>query len=163
MLTLLTIRDFAVVSAIELEFGRGLTVISGETGAGKSLLVDALGFLSGLRADSGMVRIDADTNLGVSVSTDCNGRYAYLDPYRGAQLALAVQNVEDVLAGAGMTLSNVVRLKVYTTDVEALMPAYGTLAAKLGQARVSPPNTLVEVSRLAVPGLLVELEVTAAD
>ena len=81
----------------------------------------------------------------------------------GAQLALAVQNVEDVLAGAGMTLSNVVRLKVYTTDVEALMPAYGTLAARLGQARVSPPNTLVEVSRLAVPGLLVELEVTAAD
>ena len=56
MLTHLSIRDFAVVSATELEFGPGMTVISGETGAGKSLLVDALGFLSGLRADSGMVR-----------------------------------------------------------------------------------------------------------
>jgi DNA repair protein RecN (Recombination protein N) len=56
MLTRLAIRDFAVVSTAELEFGPGLTVISGETGAGKSLLVDALGFLSGLRADSGMVR-----------------------------------------------------------------------------------------------------------
>lgn len=56
MLTHLTIRDFAVASATEMEFGPGLTVISGETGAGKSLLVDALGFLSGLRADSGMVR-----------------------------------------------------------------------------------------------------------
>ncbi|MEO5565401.1 MAG: DNA repair protein RecN [Luteimonas sp.] len=60
MLTRLAIRDFAVVAATELEFGRGLTVISGETGAGKSLLVDALGFLSGLRADSGMVRHGAD-------------------------------------------------------------------------------------------------------
>ncbi len=56
MLKRLSLRDFAVVSTAELEFGPGLTVISGETGAGKSLLVDALGFLSGLRADSGMVR-----------------------------------------------------------------------------------------------------------
>lgn len=60
MLTHLSIRDFAVVSSTELEFGPGMTVISGETGAGKSLLVDALGFLSGLRADSGMVRHGAE-------------------------------------------------------------------------------------------------------
>ncbi len=60
MLAHLSIRDFAVVRATELEFGPGLTVISGETGAGKSLLVDALGFLSGQRADSGMVRHGAE-------------------------------------------------------------------------------------------------------
>ncbi len=40
-------------------------------------------------SDSGMVRVDPDTNLGVAVSTDCNGRFARLDPYAGAQLALA--------------------------------------------------------------------------
>ena len=56
MLKRLSIRDFAVVAEAELEFGNGLTVISGETGAGKSLLVDALGFLSGMRADAGAVR-----------------------------------------------------------------------------------------------------------
>ncbi|MFH8986001.1 phosphoribosylformylglycinamidine synthase subunit PurL [Streptomyces varsoviensis] len=39
--------------------------------------------------DSGMVRIDPDTNLGVAIATDGNGRYAKLDPYTGAQLALA--------------------------------------------------------------------------
>lgn len=60
MLTRLSLQDFAVVSAAELEFGPGMTVISGETGAGKSLLVDALGFLSGLRADSGVVRHGAE-------------------------------------------------------------------------------------------------------
>ena len=39
--------------------------------------------------DAGMVRVDADSGLGVAVSTDCNGRFAQLDPYAGAQLALA--------------------------------------------------------------------------
>jgi len=60
MLTHLSIKDFAVVRATELEFGPGMTVVSGETGAGKSLMVDALGFLSGLRADSGVVRHGAE-------------------------------------------------------------------------------------------------------
>src|SRR6188768_1664684 len=60
MLRHLALKDFAVVRSAELEFGPGMTVISGETGAGKSLLVDALGFLSGLRADSGVVRHGAD-------------------------------------------------------------------------------------------------------
>ncbi|HWU20166.1 MAG TPA: phosphoribosylformylglycinamidine synthase subunit PurL [Nocardioides sp.] len=40
-------------------------------------------------SDSGMVRIDEETHLGVSIATDCNGRFAKLDPYAGAQLALA--------------------------------------------------------------------------
>lgn len=60
MLAHLAIKDFAVVRSATLDFGRGLTVISGETGAGKSLLVDALGLLSGLRADSGVVRHGAE-------------------------------------------------------------------------------------------------------
>nr|MBA3486536.1 DNA repair protein RecN [Lysobacter sp.] len=60
MLVHLSLRHFAVVSSAELAFGPGLTVISGETGAGKSLLVDALGLISGLRADSGVVRHGAE-------------------------------------------------------------------------------------------------------
>ena len=59
MLKTLSLRDFAVVRAAELRFGEGMTVISGETGAGKSLLVDALLWLSGARADAGMVRAGA--------------------------------------------------------------------------------------------------------
>jgi len=60
MLRHLAIRDFAVVSAAELDLAAGLTVVSGETGAGKSLLVDALLSLSGARADTGVVRHGAE-------------------------------------------------------------------------------------------------------
>ena len=59
-------------------------------------------------ADSGMVRVDPDTNLGVSVSTDCNGRFAKLDPYTGAQLALA-ESYRNVATGGARPLA-VVRL-----------------------------------------------------
>ena len=55
-------------------------------------------------ADSGMVRVDADTNLGVSVSTDCNGRFAKLDPYTGAQLALA-ESFRNVATGGARPLA----------------------------------------------------------
>ncbi|MFJ2188616.1 phosphoribosylformylglycinamidine synthase subunit PurL [Kitasatospora sp. NPDC087861] len=54
--------------------------------------------------DSGMIRIDEETNLGVSVATDGNGRYAKLDPYTGAQLALA-EAYRNVAAGGAKPLA----------------------------------------------------------
>ena len=56
MLTQLHIRDLAIVSAQELELQAGLSVLTGETGAGKSILIDALGLALGDRADTGMIR-----------------------------------------------------------------------------------------------------------
>lgn len=78
-----------------------------------------------------------------------------------AQLALALANLEAVLAEAGMSLANLVRLNVYTTDVDALFPHYGVLAGRLGAAGVAPTTTMLGVTRLAIPGQLVELEGTA--
>jgi DNA repair protein RecN (Recombination protein N) len=60
MLTNLSLKDFAVVTTSQLGFCQGFTVVTGETGAGKSLIVDALLCISGSRADSGMVRYGAD-------------------------------------------------------------------------------------------------------
>lgn len=59
MLTTLYVRDLAVVAEAEITLGPGLTVVTGETGAGKSLLVDALMLLGGARADAGLVRSGA--------------------------------------------------------------------------------------------------------
>jgi DNA repair protein RecN (Recombination protein N) len=60
MLSHLQIRDFAIVEAVEVELGSGFTVLTGETGAGKSILVDALLLAVGGRADSGAVRHGAE-------------------------------------------------------------------------------------------------------
>jgi DNA repair protein RecN (Recombination protein N) len=56
MLTGLSIRDVVLIDTLELEFGPGLGVLTGETGAGKSILLDALGLALGMRADSNLVR-----------------------------------------------------------------------------------------------------------
>ncbi len=56
MLQTLALRDFVIVDQIELDFASGFTVLTGETGAGKSILLDALGLVLGERADSGQIR-----------------------------------------------------------------------------------------------------------
>lgn len=78
-----------------------------------------------------------------------------------AQVALSLDNVEAVLGGAGMSLANLVRLNVYTTDVDLLLQHYGVLASRLAAAGVAPTTTMLGVTRLAIPGQMVELEATA--
>jgi len=60
MLRALSIRNFAIIDRVDLEFAPGFCVISGETGAGKSILIDALGLLLGDRASAGLVAADRD-------------------------------------------------------------------------------------------------------
>ena len=60
MLTELTIRDLGVIPESTVEFSPGLTVLTGETGAGKTMVVTGLRLLSGGRADAGRVRTGAD-------------------------------------------------------------------------------------------------------
>ena len=57
MLSALTIRDFVIVDSLELDFGAGFTALTGETGAGKSIMIDALSLALGMRADGNVVRV----------------------------------------------------------------------------------------------------------
>ena len=60
MITALSIRDVVLIERLDLSFGAGLTVLTGETGAGKSILLDSLGLALGARAEQGLVRVDAE-------------------------------------------------------------------------------------------------------
>jgi DNA repair protein RecN (Recombination protein N) len=77
MLSLIRVKNYAVIDEIEVEFGDGLNVMTGETGAGKSILVDALGLALGDRADATAVRHDAE-RAEISVSFDVPARHAAL-------------------------------------------------------------------------------------
>jgi enamine deaminase RidA (YjgF/YER057c/UK114 family) len=79
-----------------------------------------------------------------------------------AQLALTIANIEAVLAEGGMTLADVTRLTMYAVDVDAVLAGYGALLERLAATGAAPPATLVGVTRLALPGMLVEIEATAA-
>ena len=78
-----------------------------------------------------------------------------------AQISLAVDNLEAVLADAGMSLANVVRLNFYTTDVDAYLANAAVVGARTGAAGVAPAGTLLGVASLAFPELLIEIEATA--
>ena len=80
-----------------------------------------------------------------------------------AQVSLSLDNIETVLREAGMTLGDVVRINVFTTDVDAMMGAWGDLAKRFAAAGVTPTSTLVGVTRLAFPEMMVEIEATAVD
>ena len=79
------------------------------------------------------------------------------------QLELALDNLEAVLSGADMTLANVTRLNIYTTDVDTAIRHFDLLGARFAPVETAPPMTLLGVSRLAIEGLDIEIEVTAAD
>lgn len=55
-MTHILVKDLAIVSSLELDLSSGMTALTGETGAGKSILIDALGLALGDKADTGMIR-----------------------------------------------------------------------------------------------------------
>jgi enamine deaminase RidA (YjgF/YER057c/UK114 family) len=95
-------------------------------------------------------------------SVDADGQPMH-DGDMVAQIGQALDNLETVLGEADFSLADVVRMNYYVTDVDAFFQAGEVYGARLAHADCRPTATLLGVSRLALPPLLVEIEATAAQ
>ena len=127
MLLSLSIRDVVLIDRLDLELTSGLGVLTGETGAGKSILLDSLGLVLGERSDSGLVRAGA-SQASVTASFDLGGDHVALDILREQGL-----EAEDILV-LRRTVSADGRSRAFVND----QPVSVGLLKSLGQ-------TLVEI------------------
>ncbi|CAN5198050.1 DNA repair protein RecN [soil metagenome] len=126
MLTALSIRDVVLVDALDLEVEGGLTVLTGETGAGKSIILDALGLALGGRGDAGLVRSGAKQAVATAVFTA---------PDDADLIALIVERGFDVTPGEDLILRRVLsadgRSRAYVNDQPAGVAALREIGARL--------------------------------
>ncbi|WP_066590784.1 DNA repair protein RecN [Sphingomonas pruni] len=125
MLTSLAIRDVVLIEALELDFGAGLGVLTGETGAGKSILLDALGLALGARADSGLVRQGAAQAV-VTASFDT--------PHDGGPIAsLLAENAIEIDPGEPLIIRRIVKADGGSRGFVNDQPASAGLLRELAQ------------------------------
>lgn len=127
MLTALSIRDVVLVDALDLEVEGGLTVLTGETGAGKSIILDALGLALGGRGDAGLVRSGAKQAVATAVFTA---------PDDADLIALIAERGFEIEAGGELILRRVLsadgRSRAFVND----QPAGVTVLREIGAALV---------------------------
>ncbi len=95
------------------------------------------------------------------VSIDPEGKLLHVGDYRG-QLNCVLDNIEKVLQGGGFTVADIVRINIFTTDVDGFVANRDVLLKRFVAAGGRYASTLVGVARLARPEFLVEIEATAA-
>ena len=117
---------------------------------------DAFGFSQGIETSGHqrVLRCAGQTSVNASGEPQNAGDMP-------AQIALALDNLGAVLKAADMTLANVVRLNIFTTDIDASLEHFGPLEHRLAGAGVQPAVTLLGVTRLFLPDLMIEIEADA--
>jgi enamine deaminase RidA (YjgF/YER057c/UK114 family) len=99
-------------------------------------------------------------NCAGQTSVDENGAPMHAGNMR-EQINLSLNNLEAVLNGADMGLANITRMAVYATDVDEAMKNFDLLGMRFGPINAAPPMTMLGVTRLAIPELMFEIEVSA--
>jgi len=97
---------------------------------------------------------DADAEMGVKVVSP--------DDLRG-QIRESLANIDAILEKAGMTRSNLVALRFFTTDIDGFLANYDVYAEWISVHGIRPPQSLYGISRLVLPELMVEIEAVAAQ
>ncbi|CAM3628837.1 DNA repair protein RecN [Litorimonas haliclonae] len=124
MLSGLFVRNVVLIEQLSLEFGDGLTALTGETGAGKSIILDALGMATGARSDRGLIRSGAD-------KAECTASFI-LSNSHPVIAHLTEQDIE-IVAGEDLTLRRIIqsdgRSKAYIND----SPASVKLLSEVGK------------------------------
>jgi DNA repair protein RecN (Recombination protein N) len=141
MLRLLRIRNLALVRELEIEFGPGLNLLTGETGSGKSILVDALGLLLGSRASQDMIRSDCDSAIleGIFQIEACRSARTLLED--------AGFETEDGLLIIRREISNSGRNRVFLNNNLATLSLLKSLGEKLADIHgQQEQRTLLDLS-----------------
>jgi enamine deaminase RidA (YjgF/YER057c/UK114 family) len=118
---------------------------------------DALGFVQGHEVSGGQRVL----YCAGQISVDAEGKPVHAGDFRG-QLNQVIDNLEQVLRAAGFGLTDVVRLNIYTTDLEGFFANRSVILERMVAAGSRHTSTLLGVARLARPEFLVEIEATAA-
>jgi len=145
VLAKLVVKNFAIIDRIELSFAPGMTVLTGETGAGKSLLIDAVSLIAGDRANQEMIRSGCDRAEIEAVFTDAGDRLAAVLDRLGIDHPEGVVRIRRELSLKG---SNVIRVN----DVSVTLQQLKEIAAKTIDV-----HTQFDSQRLFDPGNYVDL------
>lgn len=100
----------------------------------------------------------------VALVSDPDADYGYRVEHKGdlaGQIRAALANIDKLLEGAGMTRANLVFLRFYTVDIDGFLANYQIYAEWIAPSGIRPPQTLLGLTRLADPDLLVEIEAEA--
>ncbi|HQX85432.1 MAG TPA: RidA family protein [Aestuariivirga sp.] len=106
---------------------------------------------------SGIQRILYCSGQGAN---DVSGAAVLAGDLRG-QIGLALDNLETLLSAAGFSFADIVRLNIYTTDVDQFFADYDAFIGRLAEAGCRHTGSLIGVTRLAFPEMMVEIEATA--
>ncbi len=126
MLSALSIRNVVLIEALDLELDRGLTALTGETGAGKSIILDALGMATGARSDRGLVRMGADEAQCTAVFDVPIGHAAFA---RLGEAGIECDPTEGLTLRRRVTADG--RSKAYVNDVPVGVKLLGEIGSVL--------------------------------